>query len=250
VRLDDADHSVQRHTTGRLVGHLPDDLAWASMALARRFFSHATLWCWAPRWPQHAEHVAVEFVHPVIMGKRALPAVAVADADPITALRTLVEAGDVLLVVASAATAEVVPVLQRAPAWGIETIWLGSGARPGSNLADHLLWFDDLRDEAAGNGAFVLAYHVLWELTHVCFEHPGLLAQPNADEECADGHCITCSDEGRVAEVVGLNGPFTVVRSAGETEEVDTTLVEPVAPGDLVLVHAGVALSRLDGERL
>jgi hydrogenase maturation factor len=84
----------------------------------------------------------------------------------------------------------------------------------------------------------------------VCFEHPGLLAQPIADEECPDGHCLTCSDEGRVAEVVGLNGPFTLVRSAGETEEVDTTLVEPVAPGDLVLVHAGVALSRLDAEQV
>lgn len=250
MQLDDADQSVQRDTAGRLVGHLPEDLASASMTLARRFSSKATLWCWSPRWPQHAEHVAVEFVHPVIVGKRALPAVAVSDADPITALRTLVEAGDVLLVVATAMTTEVAAVLQRAPAWGIETIWLGSGPRPRFGLADHLLWFDDLGDEAAGNGTFVLAYHVLWELTHVCFEHPGLLAQPIADEECPDGHCLTCSDEGRVAEVVGLNGPFTLVRSAGETEEVDTTLVEPVAPGDLVLVHAGVALSRLDAEQV
>ena len=36
-------------------------------------------------WPEHARHVAVEFVHPVIMGKRALPAVAVADDDPVAA---------------------------------------------------------------------------------------------------------------------------------------------------------------------
>ena len=247
MQLDDANQSVQQDDAGRLVGRLPEDLASASMVLARRFSSNATLWCWAPRWPQHAEHVAVEFVHPVIVGKRAFPAVAVADADPITALRTLVEAGDVLLVVAAADTPDVASVLQRAPAWGIETIWMGSGPRPGFGMADHLLWFDDLGDEAAGNGTFVLAYHVLWELTHVCFEHPGLLTQPSTGEECVDGHCITCADEGRVAEVVGLGGFFTVVRSAAGTEEVDTSLVDPVAPGELVLVHAGVAISRLEG---
>ncbi len=219
------------------------------MALARRFSSNATLWCWAPRWPQHAEHVAVEFVHPVIVGKRALPAVAVSDADPVAALPALVERGDVLVVVGTDSTPEIGAVLQRAPAWGVETIWIGAGRRPAYGLADHLLWFDDIGDEAAFNGAFVLAYHVLWELTHVCFEHPGLLSQPvgEAAEWCADGHCITCTDEGRVAEVVETAGPQTaVVRSAGETEDVDVSLVDPVIPGDLVLVHAGIAISRLD----
>ena len=45
-----------------------DDLARAALALARRFAAGATLWCVAPAWPEHARHVAVEFVHPVIMG--------------------------------------------------------------------------------------------------------------------------------------------------------------------------------------
>ena len=49
-------------------------------------------------------------------------------------------------------------------------------------------------------GTFVLMYHLLWELTHVCFEHPGLL-KPPADE-CTDDVCVTCSDEGRLGEVV------------------------------------------------
>ena len=48
---------------------------------------------------------------------------------------------------------------------------------------------------------FVRLYHMLWELCHVCFEHPGLLKAPAA-EECTDEVCITCSDEGRLAEVV------------------------------------------------
>ena len=57
------------------------DLAVASLALARRFAAGATMWCVAPQWPSHGRHVAVEFVHPVIMGKRALPAVSVDGAD-------------------------------------------------------------------------------------------------------------------------------------------------------------------------
>ena len=53
------------------LGGLAAHLASASMALARRMHAGATLWCVSPQWPEHAQHVAVEFVHPVIMGKRA-----------------------------------------------------------------------------------------------------------------------------------------------------------------------------------
>ena len=50
---------------------------------------------------EHAQHVAVEFVHPVIVGKRALPAVAVTAGGrgAPTRCAPLVRAGDVLLVV-------------------------------------------------------------------------------------------------------------------------------------------------------
>ena len=84
-----------------------DDLALAALALARRFAAGATMWCIAPAWPEHARHVAVEFVHPVIVGKRALPAVSVVDPDPVAALRATAAAGDVLVAVSTA----------DAPAW-------------------------------------------------------------------------------------------------------------------------------------
>jgi hydrogenase maturation factor HypF (carbamoyltransferase family) len=45
------------------------------------------MWCAAPRWPQHANHLAVEFVHPVVVGKRALPAVALTAGDLVDSLR-------------------------------------------------------------------------------------------------------------------------------------------------------------------
>jgi len=60
---------------------LAADLASTALATARRFHAGATMWCVAPRWEPHAQHVAVEFVHPVIVGKRALPAVALTGPD-------------------------------------------------------------------------------------------------------------------------------------------------------------------------
>ena len=72
---------TDRHD-GDELGGAASSLASTALALARRFAAGATLWCWAPGAPEHAQHVAVEFVHPVIMGKRALPAVAVATPRP------------------------------------------------------------------------------------------------------------------------------------------------------------------------
>ena len=62
---------------------LSADLASAALSLARRFHTGATLWVISPQWEPHAHHVAVEFVHPVIMGKRALPSVALVEPDPV-----------------------------------------------------------------------------------------------------------------------------------------------------------------------
>jgi hydrogenase maturation factor len=41
---------------------------------------------------------------------------------------------------------------------------------------------------------------------------------------------------------------LALVALAGATEEIDISLVEDVAPGDVLLVHGGVALSRLDAD--
>jgi hydrogenase maturation factor len=96
---------------------------------------------------------------------------------------------------------------------------------------------------AARSGDLVLLYHLLWELTHVVFEHPGLLT-PGPD--CADELCVTCSDEGRVAEVrLVLTEGRVEVLAGGQTEQIDGRLVEDLRPGDLVLVHAGVAVTSL-----
>lgn len=233
-------------TADMLGDGLAESLADASLALARRFHAGATMWCFAPAWEPHAHHMAVEFVHPVIVGKRALPAFAVVATDIVTQARVSVRPGDIVIAVADAGDAQVRDLMRRAPAWGACSVWIGSGERPPGGAADHVLWIADPDPLAPATGRFVLMYHLLWELTHVCFEHPGLLEEQ--PEACDDDVCITCSDEGRPAEVVTApTGPFgtALVRTAAGEERIDTTLVGDVAPGDLVLVHAGAALTRL-----
>jgi hydrogenase assembly chaperone HypC/HupF len=62
------------------------------------------------------------------------------------------------------------------------------------------------------------------------------------------GHCITCGDDGipmRVMRVDDARGLALCEDEAGARSSVETALVEPVAPGDSLLVHAGTALARL-----
>jgi hypothetical protein len=227
---------------------LADDLAAASLSLARRFAAGATMWCVAPQWEPHAHHMAVEFVHPVIVGKRALPALALTSPAVVAQARVSVRVGDIVIAVAAADDAAVVDLMRRTSAWGALSVWIGSGSRPAAGAADHVLWIDDPDPLAPATGRFVLMYHLLWELTHVCFEHPGLLVEPAG--ACDDEVCVTCSDEGRPAEVVEPPaGPFgtALVRTATGDEQIDTTLVGEVAAGDLLLVHAGSALTKVGG---
>ncbi|HEX2029302.1 MAG TPA: HypC/HybG/HupF family hydrogenase formation chaperone [Nitriliruptorales bacterium] len=229
------------------LGPLARDLAAASLAMARRFSAGATMWCCSPTWPHHARHVAVEFVHPVIVGKRALPALMVAGPDVVESLRVSVRPGDIVLAVAGAEDPSVAEAMRRAHAWGVETIWIGVGPRPGAGVAHHVLWLPESEALAPYDGRFILLYHLLWELTHVCFEHPGLL---KVDDPVCEGEvCITCSDEGRVGEVIAVRDDGdALVRTSDGRETVDTTLVGPVGRNDLVLIHAGSAISRLAPE--
>ena len=119
------------------------DLAGAALALARRFAAGATMWCIAPELPEHARHVAVEFVHPVIMGKRALPAVAVDDGDAVTRVAVArASRRHPVRGVARRRTPAVSEAMVRARVWGLTTVWIGAGTRPDAGAADHVLWVD------------------------------------------------------------------------------------------------------------
>ncbi|MGW4794491.1 phosphoheptose isomerase [Nonomuraea sp. NPDC004297] len=114
-----------------------------------------------------AAHVAVEFTHPVIVGKRALPAFAV-DA---VLLRTLGRPGDIavgigpdpgdgLLAAARELGMLTVALTAEAPA----------GARPGERCpAEHVL-VARTADPLVAREIHVTVYHLLWELVHVFLE--------------------------------------------------------------------------------
>jgi hydrogenase expression/formation protein HypC len=66
---------------------------------------------------------------------------------------------------------------------------------------------------------------------------------------CSDDHCITCGDDGVPMQVLRIDtdrGLALCADADGAKSTVEIALVEPVAPGDAVLVHAGVALVTLD----
>jgi len=61
--------------------------------------------------------------------------------------------------------------------------------------------------------------------------------------------CITCSDEGVLLRVVGsgIDGLTVCDDAEGRRAEVNADLIDGVAEGDVLLVHAGVALVRVGG---
>jgi hydrogenase maturation factor len=74
---------------------------------------------------------------------------------------------------------------------------------------------------------------------------------PAGDAFCnldTEGHCITCSDEAVQVHVLSVNQEdgLALVALDDLSEEIDVTLVEHVEPGDILLVHGGIAIARVD----
>lgn len=57
-------------------------------------------------------------------------------------------------------------------------------------------------------------------------------------------YCITCADQAVPARVINVNpsADLALVELENKLAEIDIALIERVAPGDIVLVHAGVAI--------
>jgi hydrogenase assembly chaperone HypC/HupF len=75
--------------------------------------------------------------------------------------------------------------------------------------------------------------------------------RPNTDLglSCEPEHgCITCGDEAvplRVVRVDANRGLALCEDDAGERTTIEVALIDPVAPGDALLAHAGTAISNL-----
>ncbi len=172
-----------------------EDVAAACHAMAMRFHRGGKLVVFGigPA-STDAQHVAVEFVHPVIVGKRALPAISLAsDVATVTGiaasqglaeifahqLRCLAGSADIALgISADGDCASVLHGLAAARELGMLTVALvggDGGAIAASSTVDHLLVARS-DDPCVVKETHVTMYHVLWELVHVFFEQPGVLA--------------------------------------------------------------------------
>ena len=144
-----------------------------------------------------ALHVAVEFVHPVIVGKRALPAISLtADIATVTGLAARDGMGSIfahqihylagptdiaLGICADGGDESVLRGLVSAHEMGMLTIGMvgdsgttGRSAISQSAAVDHLLTARSA-DPRIVKEVQVTTYHLLWELVHVFFEQPGVL---------------------------------------------------------------------------
>lgn len=204
----------------------------ACAAMAERFRAGGTLYVLASgAGVTDAEHVAVEFVHPVLVGKRALPAHYLPDA---ALLAVHAGPGDLALAI-GATTRRVESALQQAHERGVLTVLLTSAAA-GEAEADYLLRVRG--DALVAQEMQVTTYHLLWEIVHVCLEQGDIVPTCGADEQC-----ITCSDQAVPVRVIELlDGALALVDTGRGTEQVSVALVDADA-GDTVLVHAGEAIA-------
>ncbi len=172
-------------------------IAEACLAMARRFHRGGRLLAFGNgATATDAQHVAVEFVHPVIVGKRALPAIALTNdsaamssvvGDDATRSPGGAPFGRQLAVLArepdiamgfsgDGRCTNVLEALHTAHGKGLLTVALtgGDGGLLTAAGLDFCLVVPD-SDPLVVQETHETLYHVLWELVHVYFEHEGLL---------------------------------------------------------------------------
>ena len=77
------------------------------------------------------------------------------------------------------------------------------------------------------------------------------VSQPAPDTVCGSTHCITCGDDGEpmvVTEIDTALGLAVCQAEDGSESSVEIALIDDVATGDRLLVHAGTAIVRLEPE--
>ena len=168
-------------------------IAEACWAMARRFFQGGRLLAFGNgAQATDAQHVSVEFVHPVIVGKRALPALALTNDSAtmsgmiakgntdklfIHQLHVLARSQDIAMGFSlDGNDANVLEALNLAKRMDLLTLCLTGG--DGGLSKETEIDFDFViqsHDPFVIQETHETLYHVLWELVHIFFEHEGLL---------------------------------------------------------------------------
>ena len=140
-------------------------LAKACHEMSRRFLAGGRLLAFGRgSAATDAEHVSVEFVHPVIVGKRALPALDIGP-DFETRLPVIIRPEDMVMGFAfPERDAAMERALQMARERGALTFALAG------EVGDYPFDLPD-RDSFVCQEVFEVLYHMLWETVHVYFEH-------------------------------------------------------------------------------
>jgi D-sedoheptulose 7-phosphate isomerase len=189
---------ARRDAVSRIADNAPD-VARACRDMAQRFHDGGRLLVFGTgSGATDAEHIAVEFVHPVIVGKRALPAISLAsDAATVTGIAgshgsaavfghqvlAIGRPGDIALGLSDDGdSAAVRRGLEAAHHVGMLTVALvggSGGVVTMDGLADHC-FVAASSDPHIVKESNVTTYHVLWELVHVFFDTPGVEAPADA----------------------------------------------------------------------
>ena len=171
-----ADHVVATNVASeRFFTDNAEAIASACQAMAQRFQQGGRLWvCGDGAQRSDVAHVVVEFLHPVVTGKRALPALALPEMRGGAARRavgTLVRSGDILLLLSvgeldDAAT----DIVTTADGAGLLTLVL-CGITGETSPSAHHAFVVPSTDPCVVQETHEMLYHILWELVHVFFEH-------------------------------------------------------------------------------
>jgi D-sedoheptulose 7-phosphate isomerase len=195
----------------------------------------------SPTAQSDARHVAVEFAHPVIVGKRALPALAVGvgGAGPVGEIELLAEAPDVVIGFGVGEDgAGVARALELARSRGCLTIAFAPGPAQWEFLAPG----DDpyVRQELVET-----LYHLLWELVHVFFER-GLTRPGESQPPPASASFLYpfLSGRGGDREAVIADVRRSVIAKAEEAGELRR---QTLTDGRQALIAAAAALRRAFG---
>lgn len=179
-----------------------EKVSLACLAMARRFHQNGRLLAFgAGNCITDAQHISVEFVHPVIVGKRALPAIAIGTdiaatiglaestgwhsvyAGQISAIGKKI---DIAIGIDSTGTEPaVIAGLNMAQHLGLLTIGLSGGIAFATNQPLDFSFVVRSQDTAVVQEIHESLYHILWELVHVFFEHQGILGKEIVHDDLA-----------------------------------------------------------------
>lgn len=185
-----------------------DEILAASLALARTFHhGHKLLVCGNGGSATDAQHVAVEFMHPITVGRKALPAICLNnDMAMVTAVANdvsfadvfvrqiiaLANEGDALIAISTSGNSDNLLHAFRT-ARKMKLVTIGFAGHDGGKMKEihgaGLLDFCFIVPTSSIHRiqeSHVALYHIIWDMVHTFLEHPAVLSESRSVRIAAD----------------------------------------------------------------